>query len=122
MGDLQQTTVGKSTVRSEKCRFWKVPFSKLSAKQPNFKVKVPLRSGSLQLQDKIHAFVDHLDQEMDLVMITDRMDESLVSSSSAKLLSNAYIFPLLFCGVYQQCSPGVAKGKDGLGDGGYSIS
>ena len=30
------------------------------------------------LQEKIEAFIQHLDREMDFVMITDRMDESLV--------------------------------------------
>ena len=30
------------------------------------------------LQEKINAFIEHLDQEMDFVMITDRMDESLI--------------------------------------------
>ena len=30
------------------------------------------------LQEKIEKFIEHLDKEMDLVMITDRMDESLV--------------------------------------------
>ena len=30
------------------------------------------------LQEKIDAFIQHLDSEMDFVMITDRMDESLV--------------------------------------------
>ena len=34
-------------------------------------------SGST-LQEKINAFIEHLDQEMDFVMITDRMDESLI--------------------------------------------
>ena len=34
-------------------------------------------SGST-LQEKINAFKEHLDQEMDFVMITDRMDESLI--------------------------------------------
>ncbi|XP_063684643.1 galactosylceramide sulfotransferase-like isoform X2 [Bolinopsis microptera] len=30
------------------------------------------------LQEKINAFIEHLDQEMDFVMITDRMNESLI--------------------------------------------
>ena len=30
------------------------------------------------LQEKINAFIKHLDQEMDLIMITDRLDESLI--------------------------------------------
>ena len=34
--------------------------------------------GGSTVQDKIDAFIKHLDKEMDFVMITDRMDESLI--------------------------------------------
>ena len=36
------------------------------------------RMQNLTIQERIDAFIKHLDEEMDLVMITERMDESLI--------------------------------------------